>query len=104
MEPGKASHSGWYRPLARRRRLTGGAERLQWVAGSTDRRNTLGEPLGWGLIEQGLSGPFVELTGDGAELGLALQGQVGSVGKILAQQPVGVLVEPRCQGDLGSQK
>jgi len=36
---------------------------------STDRCNTLGEGLRWRSIEQGLSGPFVELPGDGAELG-----------------------------------
>lgn len=62
------------------------------TAGSTDRRNTLGEGLRWRPIEQGLSGPFVELAGNGAELGLAVQGQVGPVGQILAQQPVGVFV------------
>jgi hypothetical protein len=59
---------------------------------STDRRNTLGEGLRWGSIEQGLSWPFVELPGDGAELGLAVQGQIGSVGQVLSQQPVGVFV------------
>ena len=62
------------------------------AVGSTDRCNTLGELLRWGLIEQGLSWPFVELSGDGAELGLAVQGQVGARGQILAQQPVGVFV------------
>src|ERR1700733_6558474 len=59
-------------------------------AGSTDRRNTFGELLSWGLIEQGLSRPFIELPCDRVELGLAVQGQIGAPRKILAQQSVGV--------------
>jgi hypothetical protein len=43
----------------------------QSAAGSTDRRNTFCELLSWGLIEQGLSRPFIELPCDRAELGLA---------------------------------
>ena len=66
----------WLRPL--------------WVAGSTDRRNTFCKLLSWGLIEQGLSWPFIELPCDCAELGLAMQGQIGATRKILAQQSVGV--------------
>jgi hypothetical protein len=62
------------------------------AAGSTDRRNTFCELLSWGLIEQGLSRPFVELPCDRAELGLAMQGQIGATRKILAQQSVGVFV------------
>lgn len=45
-----------------------------------------------GVIEQGLSRPFIELPCDGTELGLAEQGQIGAKGKILAQQSVGVFV------------
>ena len=41
--------------------------------GSTDRRNTFCELLSWGLKEQGLSRPFIELPGDRTELGLAMQ-------------------------------
>jgi len=37
--------------------------------------NTFCELLSWGLIEQGLSRPFIELPFDRAELGLAMQGQ-----------------------------
>ena len=44
--------------------------------GSTDRCNTLSEGLRGRPLEQCLSGPFVELLGDGAELCLAVQGQV----------------------------
>src|SRR3954454_20960964 len=56
-----------------------------WGAGSTDRCNTFCELLSRRLIEQGLSRPFVELPGDGTELGLAVQRQIGAARKILAQ-------------------
>jgi hypothetical protein len=59
-------------------------------AGSTDRCNTFRELLSWGLIEQGLSRPFIELPCDRAELGLAMQGQIGATPKIPAQLSVGV--------------
>src|SRR5580698_4058868 len=65
-------------------------ERPLCGVGSTDRRNTFCELLSWGLIEQGLSRPFIELPCDRAELGLAMQGQIGAPRKILAQQSVGV--------------
>src|ERR1700738_2424282 len=67
-------------------------ERLLLAAGSTDRCNTFCELLSWGLIEQGLSRPFIELPCDRAEPGLAMQGQIGATRKILAQQSVGVFV------------
>src|SRR5947207_4563855 len=67
-------------------------ERLLLTAGSTDRCNTFCELLSRRLIEQGLSRPFIELPCDGAELGLAVQGQIGATRKILAQQSVGVFV------------
>jgi hypothetical protein len=49
-----------------------------WVAGSIDRRNTFCELLSGGLIEKGLSRPFIELPCDRAELALAMQGQIGA--------------------------
>src|SRR3954451_13831906 len=61
-------------------------------ASSTDRCNTFCELLSRRLIEQGLSGPFIELSCDGTELGLAVQRQIGATRKILAQQSVGVFV------------
>jgi hypothetical protein len=42
------------------------------AAGSTDRCKTFRELVGWGLIEQGLSGPFIELPCYRAEFGLAM--------------------------------
>jgi hypothetical protein len=60
-------------------------ERPLCAAGSTDRCNTFCELLSRRLIEQGLSRPFVELPGDGTELGLAVQRQIGAARKILAQ-------------------
>jgi len=62
------------------------------AAGSTDRCNTFCELLSRRLIEQGLSRPFIELSCDGTELGLAVQGQIGATWKILAEQSVGVFV------------
>src|ERR1035441_7558147 len=57
-------------------------ERPLRAAGSTDRCNTFCELLSWGLVEQGLSRPFIELPRDGTELGLAMQGQIGATRKI----------------------
>jgi len=62
------------------------------AAGSTDRCNTFRELVCWGLIKQGLSGPFIELPCYLAEFGLAMKGQIGATRKILAQQSVGVFV------------
>jgi hypothetical protein len=62
------------------------------AAGSTGRCNTFRELVCWGLIEQGLSGPFIELPCYSAEFGLAMQRQIGATRKILAQQSVGVFV------------
>ena len=42
------------------------------AADSTDRCNTFRELVCWGLIEQGLSGPFIELPCYRAEFGLAM--------------------------------
>ena len=42
-----------------------------YPVGSTDRCNALSELLSWRLVHQGFSRPLVELSGDGAELGLA---------------------------------
>src|SRR3981189_3017804 len=85
-------------------RLRHSVERPLFPASSTDRCNTFCELLSRCLIEQGLSRPFIELPCDSTELGLAVQGQLGHTRKILAQQSVGVFVDPRCQGDRGSQK
>ena|ERR1700730_2959909 len=41
-------------------------------AGSTGRCNTFRELVCWGLIQQGLSGPFIELPCYRAEFGLAV--------------------------------
>src|ERR1700704_5879827 len=66
--------------------------------GSTDRCNTFRELVCWGLIAQGLSGPFIELPCYRVEFGLAMQGQIGATRKILAQQSVGVLVRAALPG------
>ena len=74
------------------------------TVGSTDRRNALCELFSWRLVHQGFSGPLIELSGDGAELGLAEGRQVDAVWQILAQQAVGVLVGAALHGLWGSQK
>ena len=51
-----------------------GAIVWNWVVGSIGRGNTVCEGLRGCPVEQGLSGALVELSGDGAERGLAVQG------------------------------
>ena len=52
-----------------------------------------------------MSRAFVELLGDGVEVGLGEGAEAGPAGQVLAQQAVDVFsLLPRCQGDLGSQK
>src|ERR1017187_7910772 len=61
-------------------------------AGSTGRCNTGVKSLCRGFELQGLTWPFVELTGHFVQMGLRVHRQVGSLGKILSQQTVGVLI------------
>src|SRR5918994_3511018 len=61
----------------------------------------LGESLRWFHPAKGLSRPPVELTGDRVEVVLVVDRQVGALGEVLPQQPVGVLVAaplPRAVG------
>ena len=73
-------------------------DKLTWVerpllaVSSTDRCNTFSELLSRRLIEQGLSGPFIELPCDGTELGLAVQGQISAARNSRAGDAV--LIEP----------
>src|SRR5450631_1878847 len=84
---------------------------MEWLlvaAGSTDRCNTFRKLLSWGLIEQGLSGSFIELPCDCAELGLAtFRRKIGALGRVVkgAQQrktrrerPAGGFTEPDGEG------
>src|SRR5260370_14796600 len=73
-------------------------ERPLLAAGSTGRCNTFRELVCWGLIEQGLSGPFIELPCYRAEFGLAMEGQIGAARQVLAQQSVGVFVRAALPG------
>src|ERR671925_458514 len=54
--------------------------------------------LSWGPPSQGLPRPLVELGGDAVEFALVVHGQVGALGEVLAQQPVGVLVRAPLPG------
>ena len=48
--------------------------------------------LGWGAVAQAEPGAVVELGGDALELVVRVAVEVGALGQVLAQQPVGVLV------------
>ena len=48
--------------MAAERRRAAALDRRHDLAGSTGRGNTFRELFCWGLIEQGLSGPFIELV------------------------------------------
>lgn len=48
-----------------------------------------GEGFGGGAPAQGLAESGVESVGDVVEVGSGVHGQVGAMGKYLAQQPVG---------------
>lgn len=50
---------------------------------------------------RGLAGPVVEFRGDCVEVFLGVSGQVGSLGEVLAQQAVGVLVGAALPGAVG---
>ena len=50
------------------------------------------------LEAQSLPGSQVELQSDGIQLRLGVSGQIGSLGEVLSQQPVGVLVRATLPG------
>lgn len=71
------------------------------MVGSTGGRNAFGEGFSWRLVHQGFSWSLVELSGDGAELGLAEGREIDAVGQVLAQQAVGVFVGTALPRTLG---
>jgi hypothetical protein len=62
------------------------------IAASTDRRNTCLEALGGCFVAQRFSGSFIEPSGDGAQLGLAMYQKICAFWKLLPQQSVGIFV------------
>src|SRR5437660_12497648 len=63
------------------------------TAGSGGVRNEeLGELLGWFEPAECFTGPVVERVGGGVEVVLAVDGEVGAFGEVLAGQAVGVFV------------
>src|SRR3954453_20743733 len=84
--------------------LTGGKE-----VNSSGRRNTayvscseeLVQSLGRCSPAQGLSRPAVEGDRHGGKVLGAVHAEVGALGKVLAQQPVGVLVRATLPGAVG---
>ena len=71
------------------------------MAVSTGHRNGFSKYLGGGLEVEGFAGSGVEFVGDGVELGLGDGGEVRALGKILAQQTVGVFVAAALPGAVG---
>ena len=49
------------------------------------------EHFKWGVERMGCAWSVVQAVGDGVEFGLGMSRQVGALGQVLAQQPVGVL-------------
>src|SRR5260370_3262157 len=70
-------------------------------AGSSGRRNGLGEDLIWFPPAEGLSRACVELAGDGVEIPLRVAGEIGPLREVLAEQPVGVLARGTLPGAAG---
>src|ERR1700740_2062853 len=69
-------------------------------AGLTDRRNTFGELLSWGLIEQGLSRPFIKLPCYCAQLGLAIPGEIRARGRSWGSNLLVFSFEPRTPAEI----
>lgn len=57
-----------------------------------DRRNTLGKPLCWCFVLQGLSRALVELSRYGTEFCLAIGRHIDAAREVLAQKAIGVLL------------
>ena len=62
-----------------------------WAVSRRRGNEELLEGFAWGQVAQARSGAFVELFGDGGEVGLVV-GDVGALGQVLTDQTVGVLV------------
>src|SRR4026208_2475375 len=61
------------------------------TGGSNRAGQEVGEDFCWGSVAEDTPGSVVELAGDKVEVGLVV-GDLGALGEVLAQQPVGVLV------------
>lgn len=65
---------------------------------STGQRNTLRQDIGRRSIVEGFSAAGVEFAGDGVEIVLAEMGEIHPLGKILAQEAVGVFIAAALPG------
>ena len=70
------------------------------IAVSTDRSNTCLKALGGCFVIQRFSGSFIELSGDGAQLGLAMYQKIWAFWKVLPQQSVGIFVSAALPWDV----
>ena len=75
--------------------------RPQRGAGSGGQRNASANACDGVLKLEGLSRAFVELLGDGVEVGLGQGAEVEASGQVLTQQAVGVLVAAALPRRLG---
>jgi hypothetical protein len=99
----------WFRQVSRQIGVLHGYYRRQ-SADSSGRRNSLFLPplidgleqfvqrLGWGFPAKSFAGPGVEGKRDGCQGIGVMHAEVGSLGKVLAQQPVGILVRAALPG------
>src|SRR5262245_65017076 len=71
-----------------------------WVAGSTDRCNSLSEFICRRLKSQCFAWTLVQPQSDTIERRLWMQGKVGSLGEVLTQQAVGIFIRSALPGAL----
>ena len=70
------------------------------IAVSTDRGNKFLKALGGCFVVQRFSGSFIELSGDGAQLGLAMYQKICAFWKVLPQKLVGIFVSAALPWDV----
>src|SRR5258706_13873877 len=71
-------------------------------ADSAGQRKKVGELLRWFHESEGFARPVVQALGDAGEVIGAEQGEVGALGHVLPEKPVGVLVRAALPGAVGS--
>ena len=70
------------------------------VVGSTGQRNGLSKRISWGPEAKGFAWASIEAEGDLIKVILTVDGQIRSVGEVLAQQTIRVLVAAALPGAL----
>lgn len=70
------------------------------MAGSTGQRNGFSKHISWRREAKGFAGAGIEAERDLIEILLTVDGQIRALGKVLAQQAIGVLVAAALPGAL----